>query len=67
MMFGAQLSSAEVLLVKGEDRPFMRGVGFEPTQIALRELESRALTTRPSSLLYQTPDICRYVSCWMES
>jgi hypothetical protein len=28
----------------------MRGVGFEPTQIALRELESRALTARPSSL-----------------
>ncbi len=28
----------------------LRGVGFEPTQISLRELESRALTTRPSSL-----------------
>lgn len=27
----------------------MRGVGFEPTRIASRELESRALTARPSS------------------
>ncbi len=29
----------------------MRGVGFEPTQIALTDLKTVALTTRPSSLL----------------
>jgi hypothetical protein len=28
----------------------MRGVGFEPTQIALTDLKTVALTTRPSSL-----------------
>jgi hypothetical protein len=27
-------------------------MGFEPMQIALRELESRALTTRPRALVF---------------
>lgn len=49
--------TAAVLLVRGEDEPFvkqnvhkMRGVGIEPTKIAPCELESHALTARPSSL-----------------
>ncbi len=33
----------------------MRGVGFEPTQISLTDLKTVALTTRPSSLMWISP------------
>ena len=34
-------------------RAFLRGVGIEPTQIALKDLKTFALTTRPSSLAHK--------------
>jgi hypothetical protein len=40
----------EIIFFLTQSTPNLRGVGFEPTRIAPKDLKTFALTTRPSSL-----------------